>query len=148
MNNGISYEEYLAQNGSMTYTNVGRSMLPLLRQGKDLFILEKKGPERCRVGDVVLYKRPPDQVVLHRVVEVLPDGYSILGDSCVRREVGIPDSDILGVMTGFVRDGREHSVNERRYRFYTAWILKTERPRIARKKLWIKAKRALKRLVG
>ena len=54
MSNPLSYEEYLEQNGSMTYTNVGRSMLPLLRQGKDLFTLEKKGPERCRVADVFL----------------------------------------------------------------------------------------------
>ena len=144
-----SIEDYLNENGTLTYSNVGTSMLPLLRQGRDLFIVRAKSPgERFKVGDVVLYKRPPDQVVLHRVVKVLPDGYSILGDSCVLREVGIPDSEILGVMIGFVRDGKEHSVTERGYRLYIAWILKTERPRIARKKLWIKAKRALKRLVG
>ena len=144
-----SIEDYLNENGSLTYSNVGTSMMPLLRQGRDLFIVRPKSPgERFGVGDVILYKRPPEQYVLHRVVEVLPDGYIILGDNCVRREVGIPDSEILGVMTGFVRDGKEHSVTEHGYRLYTAWILKTERPRIARKKLWIKAKRALKRLVG
>lgn len=141
--------EYLAEHGTLTYSNVGTSMLPLLRQDRDLFIVRAKSPgERFEVGDVVLYKRPQEQYVLHRIVEVLPDGYIILGDNCVRREVGISDSEILGVMTGFVRDGKEHSVTERGYRLYIAWILKTERPRIARKKLWIKAKRALKRLVG
>ena len=31
MSNGISFEEYLDQNGTLTYTNVGTSMLPLLR---------------------------------------------------------------------------------------------------------------------
>ena len=100
MNNSISYEEYLAQNGSMTYTNVGVSMLPLLRQGRDLFILEKKGPERCRVGDVVLYRRG-EKYVLHRVVEVREKDYVILGDNCVAREYGIKDDDVIGVMTGF-----------------------------------------------
>ena len=33
----VTYEEYLEENGSLTYTHIGRSMLPLLRQGKDLF---------------------------------------------------------------------------------------------------------------
>ena len=35
MNSGISYEEYLEKHGSLTYSNVGVSMLPLLRQGLD-----------------------------------------------------------------------------------------------------------------
>ena len=144
-----SIEEYLNENGTLTYSNVGTSMIPLLHQGRDLFVVRAKHPgERFKVGDVVLYKRPPEQHVLHRVVEVLPDMYIILGDNCVRREVEIPDSDILGVMTGFVRDGKEHSVNERAYRLYTTWILKAERPRIVCKKLWIKAKRVINRLVG
>ena len=49
-----TFEEYLEQNGSMTYSNVGRSMLPLLREKRDLLTVRKKGPERCAVGDVVL----------------------------------------------------------------------------------------------
>ena len=129
MNNGISYEEYLAQNGSMTYTNVGRSMLPLLRQGKDLFILEKKGPERCRVGDVVLYRRG-EKYVLHRIVGVREKDYVILGDNCVARESGIPDDAVIAVMTGFVRGGKEHSVTEPGYRLYSALWMCTEKPRV------------------
>ena len=73
----MRYEDYIEKNGSLTYTNVGVSMLPLLRQGKDMFIVSKKGKERCKAGDVVLYRRPPDQYVLHRVIEVCSDGYVI-----------------------------------------------------------------------
>lgn len=62
----LRYEDYLEKNGSLTYTNVGISMLPLLRQGKDMFIVEKRDGNRCRKGDVVLYKRPPDRYILHR----------------------------------------------------------------------------------
>ena len=129
MSNPVSYEEYLEQNGSMTYTNVGVSMLPLLRQGKDLFTLEKRGPERCRVGDVVLYRRG-EQYVLHRVVEVRENDYVILGDNCVCREFGITDEDIIGVMTGYVRGGKEHSVSDLGYRLYSARWLHTERLRV------------------
>ena len=116
---GVSYEEYLEKFGTLTYTNVGVSMKPLLREGRDLFIVRKKGEERCSVGDVVLYRRPPESYVLHRVVEVREDDYVILGDNCINREYGIKDDDIIGVMTGFVRGGKEHSVDEKTYRLYS-----------------------------
>ena len=143
MNNSLSFDEYLDANGSLTYTNVGTSMLPLLRQGRDLFTLRKKGPERCRVGDVVLYRRPPNQYVLHRVVKVRPTDYVILGDNCLSREYGITDSDILGVMTSFVRRGREHRVEESGYRLYSFVWLHTARPRIFLKKCASRLKHAM-----
>ena len=51
-----SYEEELKRKGSFTYSNMGTSMLPLLRQQKDLFTIEKK-QGRCKKYDVVLCKR-------------------------------------------------------------------------------------------
>ena len=141
MNNALSFEEYLAENDSLTYTNVGVSMLPLLRQGKDLFTVRRKGPERCGVGDVVLYRRG-DQYVLHRVVQVREKDYVILGDNCVAREYGIKDEDILGVMTGFVRGGKECSVSNPGYRLYSSLWLRTERPRVFMKRgfAWLRRK--------
>ena len=138
MSKGISYEEYLEKNGSLTYSNVGVSMLPLLRQGRDLFIVRKKGKERCKAGDVVLYRRQPDKYVLHRIVKVLPSGYVILGDNCINREYGITDADIIGVMTGFVRDGHRHCVTEAGYRLYTFIWLHSVSMRIFLKKLFIR----------
>ncbi len=117
-----SLEKYLSEQGKIISSNVGVSMLPLLRQGKDLFFIEKKGAERCKVGDVVLYRRKR-QYVLHRIIEVRPDDYVILGDNCTLKEYGIKDSDILAVMTSFIRNGREHSVNELAYRVYSfVWL--------------------------
>lgn len=60
MSDITNYEEYLQKNGSLTYTNVGTSMMPLLKQHRDLFTVRKKGKERCKAGDVVLYRRPPN----------------------------------------------------------------------------------------
>ena len=141
MNKGISYEDYLDEHGSLTYSTVGISMLPLLREGKDLFIVKKKTAERCKVGDVILYRRPPERYVLHRIVQVCPDSYVLLGDNCVSREYGIRDEDVLGVMTGFVRDGKRHSVSEAGYRAYTALLLRTASVRITGKKMLGKMKR-------
>ncbi len=114
----------------MTYTNRGVSMLPLLRQGKDLFTVREKGDERCKVGDVVLYRRPPNHYVLHRVVEVRDHDYVILGDNCVNREPGITDDDIIGVMTGFVRGGKEHLASAPGSRLDSARWLRPENPRV------------------
>lgn len=96
--NKTTYEEYLAQNGELTYTNVGVSMLPMIKQGRDLFTLTKKTEARCQKYDVVLYRRPPNHYVLHRIVEVRERDYVILGDNCMNKEYGITDEDILNCL--------------------------------------------------
>ena len=134
---------YLAEHGTLTYSNVGVSMMPLLKQGRDLFTVRAKRPgERLSVGDVALYRRG-DDIVLHRVVEVTEGGYVMLGDNCVKREHGIAEDDVFGVMTGYVRRGKTHSVTDRTFRNYTARILKYEKPRIARLKAVARLKAAV-----
>ncbi|MGN0614317.1 MAG: S24/S26 family peptidase [Porcipelethomonas sp.] len=117
--NKMTYEEHLEKYGELTYTNVGVSMLPMLRQGRDIFTVKKKTDQRCRKYDVVLYRRPPSHYVLHRVVKVRENDYVICGDNCINLEYGIKDEDIIGVLTEFVRKGRNISVNNRLYRIYS-----------------------------
>ena len=139
MSESLSYEQDLAQYGSLTYTIVGTSMLPLLRQQRDLVtVVAKEG--RCRVGDVVLYRRPPSHWVLHRVVEVLPEGYLTLGDNCVARE-RVAEDDVIAIMTGYVRGGRDHTVDEVAYRAYVWILVATERPRVLAKRVLLAARR-------
>lgn len=147
MSEGISFEEYLDQHGTLTYSNVGVSMLPLLRQGKDLLTVKKKGMERCKKGDVVLYRRPPDQYVLHRIIEVRPDDYVILGDNCVAREYGIRDEDIIGILTSFVRNGKEHKVTEPGYCIYSFLWLHLWPIRVFLKKMASRLKRLAIRIL-
>ena len=40
--NKSTFEEQLAGHGKLIDTNVGTSMMPLLRQHRDLFVIEKK----------------------------------------------------------------------------------------------------------
>ena len=147
MSSSFSYEEYLEQNGSLTYRCVGVSMLPLLRQGKDLLTVKKKGAERCAKGDVVLYRRPPDLYVLHRIIEVRPSDYVILGDNCVAREYGIRDEDIIGILTSFVRNGKEHKVTEPGYRIYSFLWLHFWPIRVFLKKMTSRLKRLAIRIL-
>lgn len=147
MGNAISFEEYLATYGKLTYSNVGISMLPLLRQGRDLFIIEPGTGERYKKGEVVLYRRPPDQYVLHRIIEVRPSDYVILGDNCIAKEYGIRDSDILGRMTGYVRGGKEHQVSEAGFRLYTFFWVHFADLRIFLKKIEMKLRRGGRRML-
>ncbi len=103
-----TYEEYLKRYGTLIYKNTGTSMLPLLKQGRDAFIVRAVGEyETCKKWDVVLYKRPPESYVLHRVVRVLGNSYDILGDNCIGIERNIPKDAVIGVMTGFIRNGKQ-----------------------------------------
>ncbi|MCQ4021828.1 MULTISPECIES: S24/S26 family peptidase [unclassified Ruminococcus] len=112
-----TFEQELEKNGKLVYTNVGYSMMPLLRQKRDLIIIEKPNG-RLKKYDVPLYKRPNGQYVLHRILKVRENDYVICGDHCTRREYGVTDEQIIGVLTAFVRNGKTYSVSHKGYRAY------------------------------
>lgn len=100
-----TFESVLARDGVLVYTNVGRSMMPLLRQGRDLLVIHKKTDKRLRWLDVPLYKRPDGKYIMHRVMWVHSDSYTICGDNQWRLERGVKEEQILGVLTAVQRDG-------------------------------------------
>lgn len=113
-----TYEDILDQYGKLVYKNIGTSMMPLLRQNRDLMVIEKKKIERCKKYDAVLYKRPNGKYVLHRIIKVRKSDYVICGDHCYRKEYGITDGQIIGVLKAVVRDGKTISVDDRKYLLY------------------------------
>ncbi|MGN1416001.1 MAG: S24/S26 family peptidase [Oscillospiraceae bacterium] len=92
-------------------------MEPLIRQGRDLLIISAVSG-RLKKYDVPLYKRDSGQYVLHRILKVRQNDYVICGDNRWQREYGITDRHIIGVLTGIVRDGKEISVTDKKYRLY------------------------------
>ena len=92
-------------------------MMPLLRQRRDIVVIRAKGTERFHKYDVVLYKRG-QKYILHRILEVRPDGYVIVGDHNYRKEYDITDKQILGVMTQVVRNGKTIEMDNRGYLLY------------------------------
>ena len=117
-----TYEQQLQQHGSLIYTNVGDSMMPLLREHRDLLIIEKRPEGRCRKHDIVLYRRPSGKYILHRIIKVRDEDYIIAGDNRWEREIGVKDDWIFGVLTGVVRDGKKIELSGWKYRLYVfAW---------------------------
>ena len=110
-----TFEEILARDGILVYKTRGVSMRPMLRQNRDL-VTVRVPSSRLNRFDVALYRRGEDHV-LHRVIKVRDGHYLIRGDNTFKLE-NVPDGAVIGVLTGFVRKGKEHSVTERGYRAY------------------------------
>ena len=112
-------EDFLQKNGYLAYTVRGVSMMPLLRQKKDVVMLRRKGDERCKKYDVVLYRSGVEhKYLLHRILKVRPDDYIIAGDHNTFLEIGITDEQIIGVMTSVRRDGKDITTDNKLYRLY------------------------------
>lgn len=114
-----SFEEVIEKEGRLVYTNVGDSMMPLIKQGRDLLIIEKKPAGRLKRLDIPLYKRDNGQYVLHRVIKVRENDYVICGDNRYSRERGITDRHIIGLLTSVVRNGKELKMSDPRVRLYS-----------------------------
>ena len=111
-----SFERILERDGALAYTNKGVSMMPLLRQGKDVMIIEKRDPPYKKY-DAVLFLRDSGQYVLHRIMKVSEGEYYIIGDNCVSGET-VREEQILGVLTGVKRNGKLIRETDRLYRCY------------------------------
>lgn len=110
-------EAEIQKHGKGIFTNVGDSMMPLLRQRRDIIHISKV-EGRLKKYDVPLYKRDNGQYVLHRILKVRDNDYVICGDNRTGMEEGITDKHIIGVMTGVSRDGKFLSVNDKKYKLY------------------------------
>lgn len=98
----------------------GTSMLPLLREGRDTVILESPRVDPVG-GDVVLYRRDNGSYVLHRIVALSGDRYTMCGDNQHRVERGIRRDQIIAVMTSYFKGEHEKHISSLPYRIYVAW---------------------------
>ena len=116
MNNVKEIEQVVERDGIFVSTTAGMSMYPMLRDRKDVIVVKKK-IERLKKYDVALYKKG-DSYILHRVMEVLPDSYTIRGDNCDLKEYGIKEEQVFGVLEEFYRGEKKVSLDNWKYRVY------------------------------
>lgn len=93
-------------------------MLPLIREKTDLLEIQRKGTERFKKYDVVLYKAD-QQYILHRIVNVKKDSYITAGDHNAYLEYGIADSQIIGVLKRIIRNGKSIQMDSKMYLLYS-----------------------------
>lgn len=117
----MTFEEELRRSGRLVFTNKGSSMMPLLRQDKDIMIITACEAKELLPLDAVLFVREQGgkkQYVLHRILKSHPDGsFWIVGDHCYSGE-RVKGEQILGKLSAVVRDGKTISVQDKKYLFY------------------------------
>ena len=115
--NNSTFEDEIKRTGRIIYTNVGDSMMPLIKQGRDVLVISGVNG-RLKRYDIPLYKRDSGQYVLHRILKVRKNDYVICGDNRCNKEYGITDRHIIGVLSDIIRDGREIPVTDIKCRIY------------------------------
>ncbi len=77
----------------------GRSMAPILNSG-DMVTIRKTWPQSLRQGDLILFKTPVGQLLLHRIIYIrqLSDGIVLQtkGDAAYHRDFPISSNAVLG----------------------------------------------------
>ena len=97
-------------------TVAGSSMTPFLDPGDTVFL--DFFDRFIETGDILLFQRPGQQYILHRVVRVLPDGMlELLGDAQVRPELVQPNQ-VCAIVTGLRRGQKLYDAKSLRWRFF------------------------------
>lgn len=118
LNNKVKIEEILETCGVYISPTVGKSMLPMLRSGRDRIVVSPK-TGRLRKYDVALYK-VGERYVLHRVIKVHSEsGYDTRGDNCCRTEKNVSEDAVIGVLSGFYRDKKAVELDSFGYIMYS-----------------------------
>lgn len=100
----------------------GDSMYPTFRDRKDVVYLSAVSGN-LKKKDLILYKRESGQYVLHRIVSRPKNGRFICcGDNQWEKEP-VDFRQVVAVVTGFRRKGKEQTPKTFRYRMWVAvWV--------------------------
>ncbi|MBR6882111.1 MAG: S24/S26 family peptidase [Bacteroidales bacterium] len=86
----------------------GYSMLPFIRGGKDLVVLEKAGAD-LRADDIVLFRLGPragGRYVMHRILSIDGDAVDIMGDGVPKTHEHVRRSQICAKAVEILRGGK------------------------------------------
>ena len=95
---------WLNEVGRLNLRVQGTSMQPFLYDSRDTVILTN--PEKIKTGDIVVYERG-GYYVMHRVIRIKNGVIDTLGDNLDVPERGIPVENVVAVVSGAVRGGKE-----------------------------------------
>jgi hypothetical protein len=127
----LEIEPLLAEGKTVQIKPQGYSMYPMFVPGRDEAVIAQAAPEKLKRGDVVLYRRTEGILVLHRIWRVKQDGFYMVGDNQKEIEGPLQKTQIKGVLTGFIRNGKYVSVHNPIYvagSFLWLWLRPVRTP--------------------
>lgn len=134
-------KERINNGGNVSFTPMGVSMYPMLRNGIDTVVLSPL-PDRLKKYDVIFYRRTNGKYVLHRIVGV-GESYTCIGDNQYQKEKGIEHFQVIAVVSSFTRKGKKYDINNFGYKLYCRIWHYTRFPR----KILRGIKRSLRRII-
>ncbi len=115
--------EALKTNSEVSSLTKGVSMRPMLREHKDIVVIERINGE-LKVGDVVAYPGVNQSYTLHRIVRIKNGNLIIRGDNNCFTEFNIKKENIVGILKEFYRDGKYINCKTNNgYKLYTKYII-------------------------
>ena len=143
MSNTISKADFLSVlddtfsvGKTFAFTPTGDSMKPMLNGTTDTVLLSQK-PQKLKKYDVVFYRRKKDDaLILHRIVKVCGDMYTMSGDSQYYFDKDIHYDDIFAVMVSFTHNNKRYLCTDFLYKCYSRIILIKKYTRIFFSKLY------------
>lgn len=126
-------EKLLAGGYTIKLKPEGFSMYPLFVPGRDEALICSAKDRVLRRGDVALYRRSSGILVLHRIYKTAASGFYMVGDNQTEIEGPLRPQQIIGVLTGLIRNGRHIDVRNPLYRLAAGlWLfLRPLRPAIS-----------------
>ena len=134
-------KEIAAQGRECHMLITGNSMAPFLYHERDTVYFTKP-PVRLKTGDIVFFQRKNGQFVMHRIRRIVrtqrqPEEcfeFYLVGDNQHEVEGPLKPEQIKGVLTAFIRRGKQRSVKNPIYILASRlWLfLRPVRPVLAR----------------
>lgn len=120
-------EEMLAEGRSVQIRIKGHSMRPLLREGKDLVLLQRCDASELQPGHIVLF-RCGSRHILHRIQRRDGERFTLAGDGNHRIREHCTPSDIVGCAVRVIRpSGRSVRCDSLRWRLQSRlWLMLPE----------------------
>lgn len=95
----------------------GRSMTPLIRDGKDALVLKALEDQSIRIGSIVLGLFE-GRYVVHRITQISGDSIRLRGDGNPYQVEDMSRSDILAELVAFERNGKLYDAHSLRWKVY------------------------------
>ena len=95
--------EAAAEGRSVIVAGTGDSMLPFIRPETDKLLLSPLPERPLLPGDIVLYRRPNGQAVIHRILRAEGDRFDLVGDHQIMIDRNVPRAALVAYVKQVIR---------------------------------------------
>lgn len=131
-----SVSDLVGEGHSVTLRATGVSMRPFLENRRDEVQIEKA--QAIDKYDIVLAKINNSVFVIHRVIDVDGNNFTLMGDGNLSGTERCVSSEIIGKATYIIRNGRRIDCSSKYFRFLSVLWVKARRIRRPLLAFWVR----------